>query len=280
MEYEFYADVFFLSNFYMDFLAIYTVNELLGGKRRIRRFLLGCGVGSLTGLLLFLYISNYSMYLLFIHFLLNPALVIFCFVPTTKKILFKAWFLMYFILLLLGGSVEWMYQTLLNQKYYEICLLLSAVPILILLSILRQKRKSVQLLYSVIIQNKENSAEIRAYFDTGNRLIDPYVGLPVQVISKKIAMQLLKEESFLPRLIPYTSVGSPQGMIEAITVEKVQIVNGKEEIVFAPAVLALAEDDIFQGRDYSMILNCAWERELNPEHEKNNKKKNGEQRCT
>ena len=32
MNYEFYADVFFLTNFYLDFLAVYLVSEILQQK--------------------------------------------------------------------------------------------------------------------------------------------------------------------------------------------------------------------------------------------------------
>ena len=33
MNYEFYADVFFLTNFYLDFLAVYLVSEILQQKK-------------------------------------------------------------------------------------------------------------------------------------------------------------------------------------------------------------------------------------------------------
>lgn len=280
MEYEFYADVFFLSNLYMDFLTVYAVNVILEKKKKTKRLIAGCAMGSLAGLLLYLGSHNYGMYLLLMHFFINPVMVVFCFMPAKKELLLKAWFLMYLISLLLGGSVEWMYQTLTNGKYYEVCLLLSAVPLLIFLFILRQKRRSVHLFYDVTVFNKGRCAQVRAYFDTGNLLKDPYVGLPVHVVGEKVFETLGGNADLMPRFIPYTSVGKPSGMIRAVTVEEIKIMENGRETAIAPAVLAVADDLIFQGKNYEMILNYALEEKLQSAEIVENERRNGEKRCT
>lgn len=88
MKYEFYADVFFLTNFYLDFLAFYAVSEILGKKKRILRFLSGAAISSLIGCILFLSLSHYDIYLLSIHFIVNPVITVFCFFRRKKEVIF------------------------------------------------------------------------------------------------------------------------------------------------------------------------------------------------
>ncbi|MCI9377292.1 MAG: sigma-E processing peptidase SpoIIGA [Eubacterium sp.] len=257
MNYEFYVDVFFLTNFYLDFWAVYAVSEVLQQKRRLPRAILCCASGSLAGCILFLALSNYDLYVLCIHFIVNPVMVVCCFFPAGKKIYVKAYLLMYFIVLLLGGSMEWLYHTVMGGRYYELCLVLSAVPVLVFLFILRRKRKNVQRIYPAAINHQGKTVSLLALYDTGNTLYDPYLKEPVHIIANKEFESLGGKESFSVRLIPFSSVGCGQGMLEAFTVECLTIKEGDGRIVFAPAVLAAAEDALFKGRPYRMILHCS-----------------------
>ena len=119
MNYEFYADVFFLTNVYLDFLAVYIVSEILQQKKRLLRYLFCCALSSFAGILLFLQIENYDVYLLCVHFILNPGMTLFCFFPVKKGIYVKAFCLTYFVILLLGGGMEWTYVTIADRSCYE-----------------------------------------------------------------------------------------------------------------------------------------------------------------
>ena len=186
MNYEFYADVFFLTNWYLDFLAVYAVGEVLQQKKKLLRYLLGCAVSSLLGCILFLQIENYDFYLLCIHFIVNPGMVIFCFFPAERRIYINAFLLMYFVILMLGGSVQWMYVTVADGHYYELCLILTSVPVIIFLYILRRKRKNVQIFYRVWIEHQGKKIALQALYDTGNCLVDPYISQPVHVVAPEV----------------------------------------------------------------------------------------------
>lgn len=257
MEYEFYADVFILTNMYLDFLAVFMVGEILQQKRRIFRYIIGCSISSLLGCLLFLVLSSYEVYLVCIHFMVNPAMVVFCFFPAEKRTYGKAFGLMYLVIFLLGGCVEWSYHTITGARFYEVCLLLTGIPVAAFLYILRKKRKKVQSFYPVLIEHKERKITLQALYDTGNSLMDPYRKEPVHIISKAFYEALGGSEEFLVRLIPFSSVGCERGMLEAFTVESVTVNLANEKIVFSPAVLAAAEKSIFQNRTYQMILNSS-----------------------
>lgn len=255
MNYEFYADVFFLTNFYLDFLAVYMVGRILNQKKRLLRYLICCALGSLAGCILFLCFRNYDLYLLCVHFIVNPGMVLGCFFPAKRGVYGKAFCLMYFVILLLGGSMEWIYVTVAGRKYYEVCLMLTSVPVFLFLYILRRKKKSVQTFYSVLLEHGEQKVSLIALYDTGNRLMDPYIKVPVHIISEEVFVSLGGKEAFATRLIPFSSLGCKQGMLEAFDIERIKIKAGETVYEISPAVLAAAEQEIFADRVYQMILN-------------------------
>ena len=255
MNYEFYADVFFVTNFYLDFLAVYAVSEVLQQKKRIARYLLGCAISSFLGCILFLQLGNYDLYLLCVHFIVNPGMVWFCFFPAGKRIYGKAFCLMYFVILLLGGSLQWMYGTVTKGHCYELCLLLMVVPVMVFLFIIRKKRRIVPRFYEAEIVQQGRKVRVRALYDTGNSLTDPYIGKPVHVIAADVFEKLGGKKENSVRLVPFSSVGCESGMLEAFTVELLRVESPNGEIEIAGAVLAAAEERVFRGRDYQMILN-------------------------
>lgn len=62
-------------------------------------------------------------------------------------------------------------------------------------------------------------------------------------------------ETFGVRLIPFSSVGCKNGMLQAFTVDSIRMENEGAVYEISPAVLAAAEEEIFKGRAYRMILN-------------------------
>lgn len=255
MEYEFYADVFFLTNTYLDFLAVFMVGEILQQKRRIFRYFIAASISSLLGCILFLMLSSYEVYLICMHFMVNPAMILFCFFSAEKRVYWKAYGLMYLAIFLLGGSAEWLYHTIAGEQFYEVCLFLTGIPTVVFLYILRQKRKNVQCFYPVLIEHKDRKISLRALYDTGNLLQDPYLKEPVHIISKASYESLGGDVEFAVRLIPFSTVGCERGMLKAFTVETVAVRVASEKIVFSPAVLAVAEENTFKNRSYQMILN-------------------------
>lgn len=256
MNYEFYADVFFLTNFYLDFLAVYMVGRILNQKKRPLRYLICCAAGSLAGCVLFLFFQNYDLYLLCVHFIVNPGMTVGCFFPAKKGLYGKAFCLMYFTILLLGGSMEWMYVTVAGRRHYELCLLFTAVPVFLFLYMLRKRSKNVQTFYSVLLEHEGKKVRLIALYDTGNRLTDPYINEPVHIISEEICEALGGKKGFATRLIPFSSVGCKQGMLEAFGIERIKIGADEKIYEISPAVVAVSGKEIFENRPYQMILNA------------------------
>ena len=106
--------------------------------------------------------------------------------------------------------------------------------------------------------------ELVALKDTGNALKDPITGQPVLVVGANVAAQMLgltREQLLSPietmtrskipglRLIPYRSVGNPNGMMLAIRMERVCVGNREigELVAFAPQILGAGEFEALAG---------------------------------
>lgn len=255
MSYEFYADVFFLTNWYLDFLAVYAAGELLRQKKKRFRCLVCCALGSLAGCILFPLAGSYRAYLLCVHFMVNPGITFLCFFPAEKGIYVKAFCLTYFMMLILGGSMEWLYVTVFGRRCYEMCLCLTSVPFAAFLYMLRRRRKNVPAFCRVRIAHGGKTLDLPALYDTGNRLFDPYVKKPVHIVSKEAFEMLGGDAAF--RLIPFSSVGCENGMVPAFTAERMQVSMENGEFEISPAVLAAAGDALFERRPYQVILHSS-----------------------
>ena len=92
-----------------------------------------------------------------------------------------------------------------------------------------------------------------ALYDTGNHLLDPYVHAPVHIVAHSVAQALtLKPEC--SRLIPFSVVGSTGGLMEVWTIDGMEWAGGRLE----HAVIGIAEDTLFEGKDYRLILAAGW----------------------
>ena len=75
--YEVYIDVLAVNNFLIDLAAFMAVNLFLRRRVRAYRILIGVILGTIGSCLAFLYFKNLAAYLLFVHFVLNPAHLVF-----------------------------------------------------------------------------------------------------------------------------------------------------------------------------------------------------------
>ena len=133
----------------------------------------------------------------------------------------------------------------------------------------------VMLLCKMWNQSREKDAEVsitwgkkhvrvKALLDTGNSLTDPVSGKSVMVVGSDVAENLLSLDAQalsrpletmvkarIPglRLIPYTAVGIPRGMLLGLQADQV-LVNGKQEDL----VIAFAPHTLGQGRQYQALV--------------------------
>ena len=79
VRYELYADIWFLTNFTMDGIALWVAGRMMKQRVRIGRLLLGSMAGTAGSMCLFFFLDDYTWYQLGVHFLVNPAMVWLCY---------------------------------------------------------------------------------------------------------------------------------------------------------------------------------------------------------
>lgn len=255
MEYEIYIDVFALTSFGMDLLALFLTDVFLGRERGVKKLMFPSVLGTGVGILLFFLLNDYGLYAILIHFLINPCMVWLAFKEQSKRRFLEDWGVTYLIVLLAGGIMQWSYHTLFHGKYRMVSMLLTILLGLLAAGFWRYHTAVGQRIYEIQLFARGETMKMQAYYDTGNLLVDPYVKEPVSIVAEHAVRELLKQKALPGRLITYSSLGENHGMIEAYTLEKMLIYKGKHVVVVEPVIIGVANDQLFSHGEYQMILN-------------------------
>lgn len=255
VEYELYIDVWFLTNFTMDGVALLLAGRMMRQRIRMGRLLFAAFAGTAGSMSLFLFLNDYTWYRLGVHFLANPAMVWLCFRSRKWKQFLGQWLLTYLSCVLLGGVLAWMAANSALGGNVWICLA-GAMPFLFLSEkALGQFRRQKGTVCRVLLVTGQGNLAVRGFFDTGNLLMDPIVGKPVHIVKKEILREQIDKGMLPLRLIPFHSLGKEEGLLEAVTIEGMYIFKGEQPLYLERPVLGLAEEKLFQDDRCDVILN-------------------------
>ncbi|MDE7063064.1 MAG: sigma-E processing peptidase SpoIIGA [Lachnospiraceae bacterium] len=254
--YEIYIDSLFLTNFLMDMLSLYLTGIFLRRRIRLWRLLGAAALGSVLGIVLFLILSNYLVYELVLHFICNPMMVWLCFGDKKLSAVIKSWLSTYLFMLLTGGIMQWINQTLFGGRHLYAAIFMTFVLGYIAALLWERKHTLGQQLYHVTLQFKEHEVSVEAYYDTGNLMTDPFCGKPVSIVDCRLIEEILRQEGAAVRMIPFSSVGKESGLMKAVTIEELRIEDGGRRLCIYDPVIGMAGGNLFAGKTYRMILNC------------------------
>ena len=159
----------------------------------------------------------------------------------------------------LGSMMIWILNRLRTVLRGRISLLITLVTgyvsyrILLNLILFLQRRKEEYLrTVEIYVPRSQQKLRIQAFLDTGNHLVDPISGAPVNLISDRLAKQL--ESAFIPEkyhAIPYSSVGKDRGVLNAyelpeLTIEEQEQIVRKERVIVAICNTGISEESIYQ----------------------------------
>ena len=254
MSYEVYIDVLAVNNFLADLAALLAVN--LFHRRGIRawRLLAGATTGTLLSILLFVVCERPSAYLLLVHFLVNPAVICFCFREKSKRDFFSDLCVGYFAFLIIAGVVEWLYAGGFGLLSYEMAVGAALLLVPAAMIWLRRQAKNRAKYLEVKISQNGKQIRLQALADSGNLLADPYTGKPVSMIDRRVYESAYGISQSM-RLIPYESLGCRHGLLEAVTIENLSYVSADGAGSIQEAVLGLADHALFEKKPYQMIIN-------------------------
>jgi len=238
-----YADGVMLMNFLVDFLLIMGTNRLTGYPMKAVRASMGAAVGSLySGVCLlpgFRFLGGSLWRIVSLAAMSGIAF------GWKRESVRRSAFLV-FLSMALGGMV------IVLGNGSAVALVLAAI-MTILLCVMGGGKIRHRRFVTMELRYRDTCRKLTALVDTGNLLTDPLTGQSVTVVGANIAREMVglsKQQLLDPvgtlgktnltglRLIPYRSVGTPAGMLLAISMDEVRI-NGEmagKIVAFSPEI--------------------------------------------
>ena len=281
MHYEIYIDIVFFTNLLIDYILLRLTGILFQCNKSRKRALLGAAAGALFScgivyLQSFVKAGIYLPALVLLHGgCAAGMLVIGC---DLKKggLLFKAILTLYFAAFLCGGFWE---AAAGENLGFRMFLILAAATwsgstaLSYLADSLKIRAKNI---YPVTIFYKGKGYEFHGFYDSGNLLMDPVNGKPVSISTAEVLTEICSEETvnclrhlkenpgelqdteaagLHPHFIIFHTVGKEQGMMLAVTLEKLCIQTPAEVVSVDRPVIALSFDTSAFGKEYEVLLN-------------------------
>ncbi len=254
VTYEFYLDVFWVTNLMMDG-AILALTGLLGRERiPVLRILLASAFGATASACLFLWLSSYTGYQLILHVLVNPIMILIGFSWKGIWMFLRRFLGAYVIAVVLGGVLAWIWPAPKGNFW----LYAGAAGICCGAGILALhfKKRRIQVLEVVLVAEGEKISA-KGFWDTGNLLWDPMLKRPVHIIQRELLPERLRMGQGV-HYIPYQSLGQEKGLLPAVVIEGMYVREnagdgGKVRYIEKP-VLGLAQRTLFAQKPYQMIL--------------------------
>lgn len=246
-----YLDIVFLLNYVIDFLIILTLGITLKYRIKIKRIVFSSLLGSLSLLILFVNLNNFSMLLfkLFISFILVVTAYGFKSISfTIKNIIY-----FFFISIIYGGFLYFIIDNftfksngltfIKTNTDLNIGLLVIISPIILYIYIKQiHSRYKVNLRTEVSVFIDRECIKLNGFIDTGNTLKEPYGGKDVMITNNIKIKNKIESNNYI--LIPCESVNG-HSFIKGAKFEKV-IINKKEfnNIVIAYTSVPIKIDGI------------------------------------
>lgn len=219
----------------------------------IARIISIAALGTFFEIIGLLYIDSYSFFLIVVHLLEIPCMLFFL-QGKDRKQLRKGIILGYLFTMMINSLLEVFWNAFGEKGHYLILLLLSCAVVVFGTIHYLQRKKYTKGVYSVELVHGEISVMVKAFYDSGNRLQDPYTKKGVHIISEKVLKELsLVEENKV--YIPYTSLGNSNGVMEVYYIDFLHIYGPKNTIEQQKIPIGAATEDLFLNKSYEMILN-------------------------
>lgn len=237
----------------MDYIALTGVNYFLKRQKSLWRLLLISFFASLGSLFLHIYIRNIGIRTIILHFFLNTVMTGLAFGRNGKREFWENWFFLYLTILFLGGIMEWETGLGIPETFFWIKAVIGAFLLTVATKVFMQKKEITDQIFRVKVMNHGKTWELKGYWDSGNLLVDPYIGKPVNILEGGLAEQIFGEEDNI-RLIPYCSLGNRNGLLRVCNAERMYIYQGEKQLETAPVVFGIAETGLLEGKAYDIIL--------------------------
>ena len=276
MYYEFYIDVFFVVNLFMDFLVLCLTNRILRGTARPWRALWGALAGAAL-ISLFFWTAKEINTINMLIFSLGTTLVMVrlgCGLRKGKELL-TGFLTCWGISFLLGGLLNAL--PLQAGKGILIFFTITFTAYWILntgIRLFKYLKGKAVLRCRVILETGGQKIELKGLLDTGNCLTDTDTGKPVCVMEKSRFSGMLEKkqqdalesfcamedfgegdaENLKPRFLIYTALGCERGLLPVVTADRLVIFWEGKKICLSQAAIGLSDAPLSPYGKFEIII--------------------------
>lgn len=169
-----------------------------------------------------------------------------------------------------------------SWKFVAIIMLAAIPAVILILWVFRWYQSGIRETFDIELFYQSKSVHTKGFMDTGNCLYDPVFKKPVIIIENSLLENLLTPEyrkeyehvkscmehnaasldtndyhtgmSLQLRIIPYQSIGKPQGIMFGLVLDKLLIHRGKEVLCNEKVTAAICDNHLSTKDEYHVIL--------------------------
>ena len=256
MHYVIYPDSLFMENLICNLLFLTFLKSLFfpaaKGKKIFLAAVLTALCNTFSSILFFRCIWILQVGALF------PAaglMVCYCLEIKDRRRIFFLLYEMMIWTMVPGGILQVLGQWMgIGTLQTVLAMLLICLIFGILEKIIRIYKRQNECMREVVLYWREKSCHLKGYADTGNQLFDPISKKPVSIITCEAWHTLLEGDIPLYRMIPFKSVGNPGGVLQAIEVDCMAILDGEHTQIVEKPMIAITEQPFSGIFHYSILL--------------------------
>ena len=246
----------------MNLWVLFLCRLFVHSKVTIKKILIAAAIASVGECLILLMPFGNGQIKIFLGFGgVTAGILYYLFSPRSWERFQKLLLAAYMAALLLGGCLELM-ESVFHWKQESVLglstmTMLCGIWIKYMYERYRNNLKS-DFIEVLLVFSTGESCKVMALVDSGNGLIEPISRKPVSLIEERVIKPFKKElqpNSF--RLIPFHSVGKRKGMLEAYSIEKLEMKKEGECIVIEKPMIGITKEVIATNEKYQMILHPA-----------------------
>ena len=255
MIYEWYVDIYFLTNLCMDISAILAAGVILNRQIRFIRCILTCTFGVLLSVLFLLHMNMLWSSIL-LHGAVHPLMTWLVFGGKDRVSYLRALLTVYLVIFVMGGVQNSM------AVYFgssTVQILASGIMAVAMFAVYLVRRRVTGGICQVELWFQEQKVMVKAYCDSGNLLRDPENGKPVSILQQEILPKLQIE--ILPpetHRIGYRTIHETDGILEVVMLDRMTIYHGGTVRQITHPEVGLHKGEIMQRPKVQLLLNAAY----------------------
>lgn len=228
-----YLDLIFMINFFFDSLLLLTVKVVLKRNIKIKRIIIGGIIGGFSTFLLLIKLNNITLFLFKV--VISILMILITFGYQNIKYTLKNLGYLYIISIILGGflyllNIEFSYKSDGIIFYHNglsinfiLMIILSPIAIYLYIKQSRDLKNNYSYYHKVNIKYNKKNIDITGFLDTGNKLKDPYMGIPIIIVNKDIFDEKEINDYIL---VPLNTINN-NSMLKCIKVDSIYIDGNK-----------------------------------------------------